>query len=170
MTNPYLPPLPAKKNNKPLIIVLSSVLAVFLLFCTGIWALGTFGPDTTTAAVSDNTTARPAFVAPTTTAALPAVEATTPSPPPTTATSSPTPAPTSASPKPAPKPTTVKPKPKPKPTTKKPAPKPTTPSRQTGVHPGAFCSPVGALGTTVKGTLMRCSVKNGDDRARWRAA
>ncbi|WP_439677257.1 hypothetical protein [Embleya sp. MST-111070] len=38
------------------------------------------------------------------------------------------------------------------------------------VHPGAFCSPVGAMGVTDKGTAMVCSVKAGDSRARWRAA
>jgi hypothetical protein len=38
------------------------------------------------------------------------------------------------------------------------------------VHPGAFCSPEGALGHTAAGTLMRCSIKAGDSRARWRAA
>ncbi|MYW01275.1 hypothetical protein [Streptomyces sp. SID3343] len=38
------------------------------------------------------------------------------------------------------------------------------------VHPGAFCSPEGATGTTVKGTLMVCSAKAGDSRVRWRAA
>lgn len=57
----------------------------------------------------------------------------------------------------------------PKPTT---APKPTSeaPRPQRGVHPGAFCSPEGALGYTSKGTLMRCSTKPGDSRARWRRA
>ena len=38
------------------------------------------------------------------------------------------------------------------------------------VHPGAFCSPVGAYGTTDKGTLMVCSLKSGDTQARWRHA
>jgi len=67
--------------------------------------------------------------------------------------------------KPAAKPTTHKPSPKP-------SPKPTTkpPSGQQGVHPGAFCSPEGAIGYTSKGTKMRCTRKAGEDRARWRAA
>ncbi|MEU4426078.1 hypothetical protein AB0F81_36115 [Actinoplanes sp. NPDC024001] len=39
-----------------------------------------------------------------------------------------------------------------------------------GVHPGAFCSPVGARGYTSAGTLMKCSYKAGDSRARWRRA
>jgi outer membrane biosynthesis protein TonB len=73
--------------------------------------------------------------------------------------------------KPTAKPTTRKPSPKPKPTTKKPSPKPTTKPPSSGiVHPGAFCSPVGALGHTSKGTLMRCTLKSGEPRARWRAA
>ena len=38
------------------------------------------------------------------------------------------------------------------------------------VHPGAFCSPVGAKGRTSKGTPMKCSRKAGDPRARWRKA
>lgn len=46
----------------------------------------------------------------------------------------------------------------------------TTPSQPPGVfvHPGAFCSPVGATGITDRGTPMVCSLKSGDDRARWR--
>jgi hypothetical protein len=39
-----------------------------------------------------------------------------------------------------------------------------------GVHPGAFCSPEGARGYTSAGTLMKCSYKAGDSRARWRRA
>ncbi|MEU8819846.1 hypothetical protein [Actinoplanes sp. NPDC048796] len=38
------------------------------------------------------------------------------------------------------------------------------------VHPGAFCSPEGAHGHTPAGTLMKCSSKSGDTRARWRRA
>ncbi|OFE14331.1 hypothetical protein BA895_10105 [Humibacillus sp. DSM 29435] len=67
----------------------------------------------------------------------------------------------------------------PKPSTK-PTPRPTsTPTRTSTpqapapirvVSPGAFCSPEGDLGRTKKGTLMRCSTKLGDARARWRAA
>ncbi|MGY6025958.1 hypothetical protein [Streptomyces spinosirectus] len=45
-----------------------------------------------------------------------------------------------------------------------------TPSHSAGVfvHPGAFCSPVGATGVTDRGTPMVCSVKTGDPYARWR--
>ena len=67
---------------------------------------------------------------------------------------------------PAPKPT-PKPSPKPSPS---PSPKPAAPSPIQGVHPGSFCSPEGALGYTNQGTLMRCTFKAGDTRARWRAA
>ncbi|MEW1951982.1 HNH endonuclease family protein [Terrabacter sp. NPDC080008] len=73
---------------------------------------------------------------------------------------------------PAPKPTS-KPAPKPAPApppAPKPAPKPASPATVQGVHPGAFCAPQGALGYTVKGTLMRCTFKSGDIRARWRSA
>lgn len=47
-----------------------------------------------------------------------------------------------------------------------------TPSPTQGVvvHPGAFCSPVGATGVTVDGKPMVCSFKAGDNRARWRHA
>lgn len=41
---------------------------------------------------------------------------------------------------------------------------------QHGVHPGAFCSPHGAIGYTDKGTRMRCSTKAGDPYWRWRSA
>ncbi|MEV0841911.1 DUF1524 domain-containing protein [Actinocatenispora sera] len=40
---------------------------------------------------------------------------------------------------------------------------------QTVVHPGAFCSPKGAVGVTDRGTPMRCTSKNGD-QPRWRSA
>jgi hypothetical protein len=62
--------------------------------------------------------------------------------------------------KPAPRPV-----PKPSPTSTAQAPAPIQ-----GVHPGAFCAPQGALGYTSAGTLMRCTFKSGDIRARWRAA
>jgi hypothetical protein len=58
------------------------------------------------------------------------------------------------------------------PTTKA-APKTTAPAGGGGgsvVTPGAFCSPVGATGVTKAGTRMRCTLKAGEDRARWRAA
>ena len=68
--------------------------------------------------------------------------------------------------KPAPRPV-MKPAPRP---VMKPAPKPAAPAPLQGVHPGSFCSNEGALGHTNRGTLMRCSTKPGDPRARWRAA
>ncbi len=36
------------------------------------------------------------------------------------------------------------------------------------VHPGAFCSPVGAVGYTADGTRMLCSSKPSGSEARWR--
>jgi hypothetical protein len=59
--------------------------------------------------------------------------------------------------------------PAPRKATHKPTPHKTThkPAQATGVHPGAFCSPPGAYGRTVKGTLMQCK---GPGRPRWRAA
>ncbi|WP_275407535.1 hypothetical protein [Paractinoplanes ferrugineus] len=40
---------------------------------------------------------------------------------------------------------------------------------QKGVAAGAFCSPPGATGFTGKGDAMRCTIAQGDERARWRA-
>jgi hypothetical protein len=56
------------------------------------------------------------------------------------------------------------------PTTKPAPPKTTAPAGgAANVHPGAFCSPEGAIGHTSTGTLMRCTRKAGEDRPRWRA-
>ena len=38
------------------------------------------------------------------------------------------------------------------------------------VHPGAFCSPAGALGVTTDGTPMVCRTSATDSRDRWRSA
>lgn len=75
-----------------------------------------------------------------------------------------------AAPTPAPAPTpSTKPTPRPAPRpTRTSTPQAPAPIRV--VSPGAFCSPEGDLGHTKKGTLMRCSMKAGDNRARWRAA
>jgi outer membrane biosynthesis protein TonB len=126
-------------------------------------------PSSSSAAAADPAI-DPALADPTDPAAL--APAVTTAPPATTAVK---PATTAVKPattkKPAVKATTHKPAPKPKPTTKKPAPKPTTKPPSAGVvHPGAFCSPVGARGVTSKGTPMRCTLKSGEPRARWRAA
>jgi len=61
------------------------------------------------------------------------------------------------------------------PTTKKAEPAPTKSSAKKEstsqvVHPGAFCTPEGARGITTKGTAMRCTLKSGEARARWRSA
>jgi hypothetical protein len=66
---------------------------------------------------------------------------------------------------PAPAPKSVAPS-QPAPTTSA-APKPAAPQV---VHPGAFCAPVGAHGVTSKGTPMTCTLRSGEDRARWRAS
>jgi hypothetical protein len=49
------------------------------------------------------------------------------------------------------------------------APTRTTPPAR-AVHPGAYCTPEGATGHTTAGTLMRCTRKAGETRARWRRA
>jgi hypothetical protein len=65
-----------------------------------------------------------------------------------------------------------KPKPTPEPTSKpkpEPEPEPSMPSVRRGVHPGAFCTPEGALGVTSSGTAMICKSTSSDSRNRWRA-
>jgi hypothetical protein len=47
---------------------------------------------------------------------------------------------------------------------------PTKPPAEHSVHPGALCSPAGALGYTANGKLMRCSPSATDSRNRWRVA
>jgi hypothetical protein len=67
--------------------------------------------------------------------------------------------------KPKPRPTK---KPKPKPTTVAPKPPaPTTAPTQTGVRPGAACSPEGAFGRTNRGTLLRCTERGREDGPHW---
>lgn len=97
---------------------------------------------------------------------------------PTSASPAPTsaaPAPSSVTPSPSrsasPRPT-VKRTSSPKPTAKRTtsAPRTTAPSIRTGVHPGAFCKPAGALGRTSTGKLMVCKRTAEDERLRWRAA
>jgi len=149
----------AAGRNRLLIIVLSSVLGVAVLCCGGLWALGTFGPDATKNAAST----APALAVPSSIpVAIPTVATSGASVAPARTTAVPHP----TSRKPAPKAT-----PKPKPTTHKPAkPTPTTAPTRQGVHPGAFCSPAGALGRTSAGTLMKCKTTATDDRNRWRKA
>lgn len=36
------------------------------------------------------------------------------------------------------------------------------------VHPGAFCAPIGAIGVTATGTLMKCTSQPPGTEARWR--
>jgi putative cell wall-binding protein len=49
-------------------------------------------------------------------------------------------------------------------------PAPSGPAPVQGVHPGAFCSPGGAIGYTDKGVRMICTTTATDSRNRWRAA
>ncbi|WP_091547833.1 hypothetical protein [Modestobacter sp. DSM 44400] len=125
---------------------------------------------TTRPAPSSSTSAAPTTTAPTSPAAL----STSAAPVPAIAvpsTSTPAPIATKAAPatttttKTAPRPAPAPP-PQPAPA---PAPAP-EPAPARAVTPGAFCSPEGATGYTVKGTPMVCSTKPGDVRARWRSA
>ncbi len=45
---------------------------------------------------------------------------------------------------------------------------PPPPSTRPKAHPGSYCSPEGAKGTTKTGTTLQCIRKPGEDRARWR--
>ena len=49
------------------------------------------------------------------------------------------------------------------------SPVPPTPTGPPVVHPGALCSPEGAVGVTSKGTAMQCITTTQDPKARWRA-
>lgn len=101
-------------------------------------------------------------LAPAPTSAAPATDSASPTPPAHSHSSAPA-APTTHTPTTA-APTRAAP-PAPAPTTQAPS---GGGSYVHGVHPGAFCSPQGAYGYTVDGTLMRCTSKDGD-RARWRS-
>ncbi|MDY7088386.1 MAG: hypothetical protein SYR96_25180 [Actinomycetota bacterium] len=168
---------PQPKKRSPLKIVLLSILGVLVLCVGSTVTLGLAGvlddPDqpTTTQPAGD-----PGKIAPlvgATTSRAPATSAQVTADSITPPTTQPAPRTTTVTPKPATKkpssrPTTTKPKPKP--TTVKPSPKPTTKAPGKTVTPGAFCSPAGAIGYTSKGTRMRCTLKDGEDRARWRKA
>ena len=144
------------RRVKPVHAVLASLLALALLCCGGTAAVALFrGGDKKPAAGAETIQAT---TAPPTETTAPTTRATKG----TVATHTPTR-------KPSPRQTTHKPTPKP--TTRKPTPPPTTTAPPGPiVHPGAFCAPVGAIGYTIKGKLMRCTRKDGEDRARWRAA
>lgn len=176
MTTPYVPepngpqwqtaqqPTVRQRRIRTTKIVLLSVVAMMVLCVGGLATLGAIigdpkAKDAASTSGTPNSFVEAPSVAPTTEEAAP-VEKPSPTVAPTTV---------KAQPKPA---VTHRVVPKPKPATKKPKPKPTktTPSTKKGVHPGAFCSPGGALGHTSKGTLMRCTLKAGEDRARWRKA
>lgn len=138
---------------------------------TSINAPTTTPPTSPAAAPPEQTTTTPAAAATTVTA--PAV---TPSPPPSSPAaaqrSTPAPAPPAAvvrvpAPTPAQAPVAQAPAaPKSAPPT--PSPAASSPAASGGVHPGAFCSAHGSLGTTSDGTPMICSTTATDTRYRWR--
>ena len=154
---PKGPKKPATRGQK----IAAGFLGLALLCCCG----------SGIAAFTDSGNDKPAAKASPTAAqalAQPAVSA-SPSLTPTASKPTPTPKPTPKAT--SPKPTGTSPKPTPKRTTSAPrTTKPTTESIRTGVHPGAFCTPAGALGRTSTGKLMRCKTSATDSRLRWRAA
>ncbi|MEV6493068.1 hypothetical protein AB0M20_31265 [Actinoplanes sp. NPDC051633] len=149
------------------------VASLLFLCCGGTVAIGLSTDDPSdTNATGDTATAAP-FAAPARTAETTIPAPTAPSP---TQKTTPTQTAVEKAAAPSPSKTTARPKrttPPTRPTTTRPKPEPTntrTASSQSGVRPGAFCSPEGARGTTSKGTRMRCTAKAGEDRARWRKA
>lgn len=84
----------------------------------------------------------------------------------------PAPTPTSSSARPTPPagPAPEAPAPTATPSTPSAPPSSSTAAPLQGVHPGAYCSPFGALGYTSTGTLMACRPSATDSRNRWRAA
>lgn len=177
--DPWPPPIvpqPATAGRRRLHRIDVLVLSILVLLVCGtlgvVGAIAGPGPRTIkSTSHAANPATRPHLVAPATSLAAPSAEpallptqptllpATTTPPPPTTAAAAAAPTHKSATkPKAA-----TKPKPKPKP-------KPKAPAVRSGVHPGAFCSPEGALGRTSKGTLMQCKPSATDDRNRWRKA
>lgn len=96
----------------------------------------------------------------------------TPSPTPVpkpTPTPTPTPKPT-PTPRPKPTPTPVPPTPTPVPPQPTPTPVPAQPLDEGTVHPGAFCTPDGAIGVSKDGDSMVCTTTSTDSRDRWRKA
>lgn len=176
---PSIPPPPSgRKRLKPLQIVGIAIAGGLVLCCGGLGTIGAvFGDDppgaakdaTSSTVAADEQTVAPRLAAPIVTTTSPAPTTTTAAPPPTKAAAAARATPARTTAKPAPARTTAKPKPRP--TTKKPTPRPTktrSPVRQ-GVHPGAFCSPAGALGLSTTGKPMICRSTATDERNRWRA-
>jgi len=142
------------------LLIVGGMLATVLVLCCGsglvIGALS--GPakpkSASTVRVNPPTQSDKATPTAAQTVATPTVAATTavPAPPPVATTAAPNPEGTTDGPPPPPPTTAAGPEP------------------VHGVHPGAFCSPYGALGYTVDGTLMRCEPSATDSRNRWRKA
>jgi hypothetical protein len=153
------PPPPHRKTNTLKVALISLIGGLAL--CLGslvMFAATVATPDKTTPArAADTATAaaspRPVAVLPTT----------TPTPPQAAHTGTRRPHTTSTARRAIPRPHRTTTRPRPKPTTTKPA-------GRRGVHPGAFCTPEGAIGYTTAGTRMRCTAKAGEDQARWRRA
>ena len=148
------------RKVKPAHAVLGSLLALVLLCCGGtaaVRALTGGSGDATGAA----TWQQPSTAPPVTTQPAP------PLPTVPVRTTSAKPSKSKKSKKPTTRPTTRKPTTRP---TTSPTATPTTTAPGPIVRAGAFCSPVGAIGVTVTGKLMRCTRRAGEERARWRAA
>jgi len=155
---------PERRRVKPVHLLLGSLLALALLCCGGAVAVEVFtggkSGKSGAAAIKDP--------------AVPSDEPTTSAVKGTVATSATPSATPSRSSTPRPQPTTRKPTTEPatRPPTRSPAPTPTPTPTTPGlpiVRAGTFCSPVGALGITARGKLMRCTRLSEDDRPRWRA-
>ncbi|MFI5892221.1 hypothetical protein ACIA5D_19150 [Actinoplanes sp. NPDC051513] len=152
-------------GGRPVHAVLISLLALAVLCCGGVGLVRAFtgGDDAPDTGAVAGGWREPAPFARATTAAVPLV-------PRVAVRTSASKAPPKRTKRPSSKPATKKPTTRPttKPTTR-PTPSPTVTAEGPIVRPGAFCSPVGAIGYTAKGKMMRCTRRTGEARARWRA-
>lgn len=154
------PPVRRRPNARVVWITLSAIGAALVVFFVGVGA-GAAGPDSSDAAA----TSRPT-VTTTATTTVTATES-------VTVTAAPSKRhPSARQTSHAPQPTATRHHRKvPTPTRTRTR---TSAPVQHGVHPGAFCSPHGAIGYTSAGTRMRCTTKAGDSGPngpywRWRS-
>ncbi|MCO1597150.1 hypothetical protein M8C17_18505 [Micromonospora sp. RHAY321] len=148
--------------------VLIGFLGLVVLCCCGGGIVATLTDSGDDRPAATATTARGQLVEESSSAAEPDVPSPSPLVPTRTASPSPQPSPTRTGPRPTP--TRSSPKPTPKLTTGAPrTTEPAEPIVRTGVRPGAFCKPAGALGRTSSGKLMVCRTTSSDNRLRWRA-
>ena len=149
----------APEQRKKFLGIATGVTLVWVIILAA--AMSTTPPDDVTAIT------RPTLQQQVDPTPTPTATATPEASPTKTATQQATPKPTATATKATTTTTTKASSPKPKATATK-----TTSTSQGTVHPGSYCSPVGATGTSSGGVPMTCSEKSCDgktyDRPRWR--